>query len=198
MKARHGISVGAVAGSIFVLTLFFAGCARPPTEEMDSAVEAVTRAEADNDAVLYAQGTLARAREALSRMRAAADARNFDAARAYAAEAIDAAERAVAEGRAGAERARSEAHAVITDLSPRFAETERGINDARNRGLDLDFRALEDYLNGARATANEAVEDYNAGRYALALENGRNARNDLRDIDRRVAGAAVLTVRQGK
>ncbi|MCL2600776.1 MAG: hypothetical protein FWD88_06310 [Treponema sp.] len=194
MKAKPHISVG-IAGIVLVLALFATGCARPPTDEMNNAIEAVTRAETDNDAVMYASATLARAREALVRMQEEADSRRFDAARAHAADAVAIAERAIAEGRLGAERARVEAHALLSDLPPLIAETEQGMNAARDAGLDLDFDALEGALNGARVRANEAVGDYAAGRYAYALANGRNARNGLMDINQHISGAAVAVPR---
>jgi len=178
-------------GLAFILALTVAGCARPPVDDMNNATEAVIRAENDNDAVLYAPTTLARAREALARMRQEADARRFDAARAYAAEAIASAERAIAEGRTGAERARREAHALLTDLPPLIAETEQGMNAARDAGLDLDFGSLEGDLNGARVNANQAVEAYSFGLYGEALAQGRTARNGLLDINQRIATAAV-------
>jgi len=179
------------AGLALVLALFATGCARPPVDEMNDATEAVTRAENDNDAVLYAPNTLARAREALGRMRQEADARRFDAARAYAAEAIAAAERAISEGRSGAENARREAHALLSDLPPLIAETEQGMNAARGAGLDLDFEPLDDAFNGAIDTANQAVDAYTSGLYGDALARGRTARNALVDINQRIAGAAV-------
>ncbi|MCL2191004.1 MAG: DUF4398 domain-containing protein [Treponema sp.] len=184
-------------GLALALALLATGCAGPPTEEMNNAVEAVARAENDNDAVLHAPAALARAREALRMMRREADSRRFDAARAYAAEAIAAAERAVAEGRAGAEQARREAHALISDLPPLIAEAERGMGAARAAGLDLDYDALDDALNGARERANLAVDAYASGLYGDAIAQGRYARNGLADINQRIAGAAVA-VPQGK
>jgi len=183
----------------FVLALFVTGCARPPTEEMNNALEAVTRAENDNNVVLYAPAALARARDALRMMRQEADSRRFDAARAYAAEAIAASERAIAEGRAGAEQARREAHSLLSDLPPLIAETEQGMNAARVAGLDLDYDALENALNGARESANMAVDAYASGLYGDAIARGRSARNGLIDINQRIAGAAVaVAVPQGK
>jgi len=186
MKAMHFF-----VGLALVLALFATGCARPPVDEMNEATEAVLRAENDNDAVLYAPNTLARARDALGRMRQEADSRRFDSARAYAAEAIAAAERAISEGRAGAEHARREAHALISDLPPLIAETEQGMNAARGAGLDLDFEPLDNAFNGAVETANQAVDAYSTGLYGDALARGRSARNALVDINQRIAGAAV-------
>ena len=184
-------------GLTLTLALLATGCARPPTDEMNSAVEAVTRAENDSDVVLYAPATLARAREALRIMHEEAASRRFDGARAYAAEAIAAAERAIAEGRAGAQRAREEAAALIAGLPPLLAETGRGIESARDAGLDLDFAALHNDFEGAAGAADSAVAAYSAGLYADAIDSGRAARNGLDGINRRIAGAA-LAVPSGK
>jgi hypothetical protein len=104
-----------ITGKIYLaLALFLAagtvllagGCAKPPTEEMDAASAAVTRAENDPDAVTYAGNSLARAREALNRMSVEADSKRYDAAKSFAAEAIAAADKAISDGRAGAARAK--------------------------------------------------------------------------------------------
>jgi len=185
---RRGSLIGALA---LAFALAAAGCARPPAAEMESAVEAVARAENDADAVLYAQASLARAREALRLMRREADSRRFDSARSHASEAIASAERAIAEGREGAERARREARELISDLPPLIAQAEHGVDAARGAGLDLDFGMLDRDLNGARESANLAANAYASGFYRDALAQGRSARNGLADIGQRIAGAAA-------
>ncbi|MDR2102358.1 MAG: DUF4398 domain-containing protein, partial [Treponema sp.] len=84
-----------IAGLV-ILAFFQGGCAKPPTEEMNNAAAAVTRAENDADAVTYAGNLLVRARDTLTRMQIEAEAKRYDAARALAAEAISAADKAIA------------------------------------------------------------------------------------------------------
>ena len=78
---------------------------------MENAEAALVRAENDPDAAAYAGNTLLRARDALASMRAEAEAKRYDAAKTYAAEAVNAAEKAVNDGRAAAARAGEEAAA---------------------------------------------------------------------------------------
>ena len=87
---------------IFIIISFFVlNCEQPPLAEMDSAREAVFRAENDADAVQFAGGTLERAQDALRRMQTEADSKRYDAARTLAEEAIAAAEKALIDGKAG-------------------------------------------------------------------------------------------------
>ncbi|MDR2619091.1 MAG: hypothetical protein LBC62_09500, partial [Treponema sp.] len=80
--------------------IFLGGCAKPPTEEMEAATEALIRAENDPDAVAFGETSLNRARDAIFRMRQEANAKRYDAAKSYAVEAVSAAGKAVIDGRA--------------------------------------------------------------------------------------------------
>jgi hypothetical protein len=179
-----------------VLGLALGGCAKPPTEEMNNAVEAVTRAENDADAAMYAGNALARARDALNRMQAEADSKRYDAAKTYASEAISAAERAIADGRAGAQRAREEAAALVAGLGPLIAETDQGIKAAQAAGLPLDFAALGREFDTARNNSDQAEVALAGGQYRDALEKGRNAQADLNSINQELSGAVMAVSRK--
>jgi hypothetical protein len=172
------------------------GCAKPPTVEMTNATEAVTRAENDTNAVTYAGGSVARAKDALTRMNAEASAKRYDSARSYAAEAIAAAERAISDGRSGAERAKNEAAAYIADLKPLIAETEQGINAAKAAKLPLDFKSIDDDFDAARANTAQAEAAYAGNRYADAIDRGRAARVGLNGINQQLSTATLGVTRR--
>ena len=174
-----------------VLAMLVMGCAKPPTQEMNNATEAVTRAENDSNAVTYAGGSIARARDALTRMNTEAAAKRYDSARSYAAEATTAAERAISEGRSGAERAKSEAATLIADLKPLIAETEQGINAARRARLPLDFKSIDSDFGTARSNTDQAEIAYADNRYADSLDRGRAARVGLNGINQQLSTATL-------
>jgi len=182
MKSRYILFVCAAL-------LLVAGCAKPPVAEMDSAAEAVFRAENDADAVAYGSSSLARARDALSRMRAEADSKRYDAAKTHAAEAIAAAEKAIADGKTGAVRAREEAASAVSGLTAEIEETGRNLSGARYAQLDLDYDALDRDIRNAYNLADQAENDYSQSRYLDALEKARNVRANLSDINQKVSGA---------
>jgi len=179
-----------------VLAMLAVGCAKPPTDEMNNATEAVTRAENDSNAVTYAGGSVARARDSLTRMNDEATAKRYDSARAYAAEAIAAAERAISDGRTGAERAKNEAAGFIADLKPLLAETEQGINAAKAAKLPLDFESVDNDFGEARANTEQAEAAYNDTRYAESIERGRAARVGLNGINQRLSTATLAVTRR--
>jgi flagellar biosynthesis/type III secretory pathway protein FliH len=179
-----------------ILAMFTIGCATPPTDEMNRATEAVTRAENDNNAVTYAGGSIARAKDALARMNAEADAKNYDSARSYAAEAITAAERAINDGRAEADRARNEAGTFITNLKPLLEETEQGINAARKARLPLDFKSIDNDFDEARSNTAQAEAAYAASRYRDAIARGQAARWGLNDINQQLSTATLAVTRR--
>jgi hypothetical protein len=182
-----------------MLGLLFAagGCAQPPTEEMDQAQAALTRAENDPEAVLYAGDSITRARNALTQMRSEAAAKRYDAARTYAQETISAAEKAIADGQAGAQRARDDAAGLMTLLAASVAETETAINAARqvpNSGLD--FEALSRDFESARRTFDQAQIANAAGSYKEALEKGQAVRAALSGINARLSEAVMALTRK--
>jgi hypothetical protein len=187
MKATPRILICAV----LVLTALVMGCAKPPTEDMNSATEAVTRAENDYDAVTYAGNSVARARDALERMNQEAAAKRYDAAKSYAAEAIAAAERAINEGRTGAARARDEASALVSQLKPLVTETKQGIEAARTAKLPLDYYTIDRDFDTAQYNANEAQAALSGGRYQNAVDRGRSARSGLNNINQQLSVAAL-------
>jgi len=179
-----------------VLALIATGCGKPPTEEMNNATEAVTRAENDSNAVTYAGNSLTRAKDALSRMNSEAASKRYDSARSYAAEAIAAAERAISEGRTGAERAKNEAAAFIADLKPLIAETEQGINAARAARLPLDFESIDNDFDTACINTEQAEVAYADSRYGDSLDRGRAARVGLNSINQQLSTATMAVTRR--
>jgi hypothetical protein len=184
--------------SLIVGIVFLAGgCAKPPTEEMEAAAAAVSRAENDPDAVLYAGNTLVRAREALNRMQAEADSKRYDAAKSYAAEAIAAADKAVTDGRTGAARARDEAVNMIGAVKTGITETGAAIQAARSSGkVGVDFRAINQDLETVRRTADQAEVSLAGNHYQDALDKGRSARAGLSDINQKLSAAATAASRK--
>jgi hypothetical protein len=184
MKARY------ILFGLIVLALA-AGCAKLPVAEMDSAKEAVFRAENDEDAVQYGANSLAKARDALRRMQVEADSKRYEAAKTHAVEAKEAAEKAIADGRAAGSRAKNESEALIAGLAPAIEETERNLNGARYNQLNLDYGQLNRELNSARDAADMAVADHASGKYNQALDNGRRARATLGSINEQITGAVT-------
>ncbi|MDR0377407.1 MAG: hypothetical protein LBH70_06385, partial [Spirochaetaceae bacterium] len=142
----------ALAGFI----VFLGGCAKPPTEEMEAASEALIRAENDPDAVAFGETSLNRARDAVFRMRQEANAKRYDAAKSYAAEAVGAAEKAISDGRAAAQRAREEVAALIAGVQNSLTETEGLLSNAKQNNLNLDYEALGRNIEDARDTVRQA------------------------------------------
>ena len=186
-----------VVPAFLIFGLMMTACATPPVEEMNRAHDAVIRAESDTNAVNYAANTLIRARDSLTRMQSEADARRFDAARDFAAEAINLAERAIIEGRVGAVRARDEAANLLDNLSAPLAEISNAVNAAEQASnLDLDFNALAEDLDLARRSYNNARQSLAADHYSDAIALGQNARAILSEINGRLNEAAHLTARK--
>jgi hypothetical protein len=159
---------------------------------MDAAESAVIRAENDSDAVTFAGSTLARAREALNRMREEAASKRYDAAKNYAAEAVAAAGKAISDGRAASARAREEAAALLATVKDSLEETGHSIGNAKAvENIDLDFNQVDGDFDTARRTADQAEVSLAGNNYQDSMEKSRTARGILGDISARIAGAAI-------
>jgi hypothetical protein len=176
------------------LTALAGGCAKPPTEEMENAEAALTRAENDPDAVAYGNPSIVRARDALATMRIEAAAKRYDAAKTYAQDVINAAERAIADGRTGAQRARNEASTSLNGVQVSLGETKKNIDTAREiKGLQLDFDAIDGDYVAARDQADQAQSALNAADFKGSLERSQGARSLLGDINARISQASIAT-----
>jgi hypothetical protein len=180
-----------------LVSLLWIGCAKPPTEEMENATTTVTRAENDPDAITYAASTLARARDAISRMRSEAEAKRYDAAKNYAAEAISAAEKAIADGRAAATRTREEAATLLTQVKTSLTETGTSLENAKGvKNIDLDFQSLDQDYDSAQRTTAQAEVSLAGNNYQDSIDKSRTARGILSVINTKVSGAAVSVSRK--
>jgi hypothetical protein len=183
--------------ALAVLVMILGGCAKPPTAEMEQAAAAVTRAENDPDAVTYAEGSIRRARDALIRMQDEAEHKQYDAARASAAEAISAAEKAISDGKAAALQARAEAAALLSELRASVTDTEKALDTGKKAELNLDFNTLDSDFDAARRTVDQAEIAAAGNRYREAIERGQNARSALSAINTRLSqGVRAVSKKQ--
>ena len=178
---------------IFAVTgilILLASCAKPPAEEMNRAIEALTRAENDADAAVYAQNTLNRAREALQKMQEEAASKRYDSAKIFAADALAYAERAVSEGRMNAARVRDEASTLIDSLRIPLAETVSALNNAKLNDMQLDFNELGKSLDAVREDLENARQNLEANNFLEAIDQGQNIRSVLGSINTMINEAA--------
>jgi hypothetical protein len=184
---------------ICVLLVFLAlmtGCTQPPTEEMNEAEEAVTRAENDPDAVTYAGSLVERAKESLALMYEEADAKRYDAALNYANDAINLAERAINEGFTESLRVREQAINTLSALRPQLVETQDRIDNAKNAKLSLDYDAIDRDLNTARNGYDQAQSAMTSGRYQESIFLSNNVRNSLSGINQKLGTTVMEVVRK--
>jgi vacuolar-type H+-ATPase subunit I/STV1 len=180
-----------------IVGMLAAACATPPTEDMNKAVDAVTRAENDADAVAYADKTLIRARDALEQMKVEADVKRYDQAKNYATEAITAAEKAISDGRAGAARAREEAARLLNTIKPEIDETESSLSTARQvPNLDLNFNNLDRDLASAKSAYANAENSLNTGNYKDVAPQTQPIRPLLSGIRSQITNAATIVARK--
>ena len=192
MKKLLIVPVVLFAAAVILLV----ACAKPPTDEMNKAIDAVTRAENDADAVTYAGNTLLRAQDALTRMKEEAGSKRYDSARSLAAEAVAAAEKAISDGKSASARAREDAAVLLNGLTTAATEAESALTNARQQRMDIDADALAGELLSAKDTIDGAQRSFSAGNYQDASSKARTARSELEDIKTRIAEASQVVFRK--
>jgi len=192
MKIIQNSLICALLVSLAVMT----GCAKPPTEEMGKAVEAVTRAENDPDAVNYAGNLVTRAKDSLALMQQEAGAKRYDAAKNYANEAITTAERAINEGRATALRIKDQATNLVSELPPLLMETEQGIDAAKSAHLVLDYESVDRDFSSAQRNTDQAQLALSGSRYQDAISLSNTVRAGLNGINQQLSNAAMAVSRK--
>jgi hypothetical protein len=192
MKIIQNSLICVLLVSLAVMT----GCAKPPTEEMGKAAEAVARAENDPDAVAFAGNLVTRAKDALAMMHQEADAKRYDAAKNHANEAITTAERAISEGRAAALRVKDQATSLVSGLPPLLMETEQGIDAAKAAHLALDYNSVNSEFNSAQRNTDQAQLALSGSRYQEAISLSNTVRADLNGINQQLSNAAMAVSRK--
>jgi HEPN domain-containing protein len=172
------------------------GCSRPPTEEMEQAEEAVTRAENDPDAVSYAGNLIEQAKDYLLLMYEEADAKRYDSAITYANDAIDLAERAINEGNGQAWLKKNEATAAMASVGSQILETGQRIDNAKAAGLSLDFNSIDSDFSSAQRTYDQARSAMSSGRYQEAIFLSNNVRSSLNGINQKLGTSAMAVSRK--
>ena len=183
-------TVSAVAVGAFVAALA-AGCAKPPTPDVDAAKAAIAAAEAA-EAATYAADAYKTAQDAQAELETELKAqeekfalfRSFSRATELAASATTAAEQAEQTAAAEKERIRTETTQLIADAKVALEEAKQLLAKApRGKGAQADIAAMTADLATAETSLSEADT-------ALATDHLTDARNK--------AEAAFETARQVK
>jgi hypothetical protein len=185
------IGLAALAGVVVITA-----CAKPPTEEMEAAREAVARAENDPDVAVYTVSTLSRAREALASMEAEALAKRYESALNYAAEAVTNAEKAINDARAAVARAREDSANAMNALRNAIVETDTAVSQGKSNRLVLDWDQVDRDFADAQTIAGEAEAAEAANRYRNVVELSNTARTALSAITSQIAGASLAVTRK--
>jgi hypothetical protein len=194
MKTKHNFLFIAV----LLTALLIYGCAKPPTEEINNAEEAVAVAESNNNAVNYAGHLLEQAKNALFYMREEAAAKNYDLAKKYAAEAVELAGLAIKEGDNAAKdvKLKDEASLVIEGLETNVDETEQIINAARTGGLELDYDSICLEFDAVCQIMGQAQQSFLENKYQDVIVKGKTIRANLDLINQQLSEAATIISRK--
>jgi len=176
----------------FVVFALLAGCAKPPTAEMDNARNKYLEASENEAAATYGKGFLDQAKTILDKMEAANNDKRFDAAKTHAAEVITAAQKAIDEGKKTRENVKSKAENLITTLEREIKETEANITNISKIPYPydkLDLTRIKRDFDDAKDMLALAETDQSKGKYQDALDKGNSVKSTLASINQQIADA---------
>jgi len=197
MTKRHTLFTATRIALIAGMVVSIVACAQPPEEEMAAARQAVERAEANEDVSRYAPESLEEAQQLLSEMESAAENEEYDSARSLAEETREAAEQAVQDATDAKTAARDRAEQAVATARDALQEARTTLRDARDvAGIDFDFQATGDDLDGVGDTISAAESDLQAERYPEAEAAAESARSVISDAVRRISNAVQAASRK--
>lgn len=187
-----------------VVLLILAGCGKPPEPEMQSANAAFDAAKSA-EAEQYAPEAYRAAMDTLNAAQAAkqeADSkfalfRSYGKAKELYVKAEAMANEATSEAQANKEQVKMEVSDLLVQAKAALDSAGTALAKApRGKGSKADIELMKSDLNAAQAGYNDAMNDFNAGKYLQVKTKAEvvigNARKVSQDI------AAALTKKKGK
>jgi hypothetical protein len=174
--------------------LVLAGCAKPPTEEINAAQALIDSVKALTDVQTYAMDSVQAAEQALAAVRQQVTEKKYKEARA-ALPAISATAFASVEVAASAkEAARLEAESAISDANVAIAEAEGKIPRAprHGKGAIRDIKTLKAQVDSAKVGVQDAQASVGTQDYRGAAAKAREAATRARDVTRIVDDAIAM------
>ena len=169
-------------GLILSVALVFAGCAKPPTQELDAAQAALDEAK-KAEADIYAPDAYRSASNALNEARAKVEQKDYEGAKASALQAKQLADRSRTEAETSKRTTRDEAQALVNSVSSGLTDARTALNSApKGKGADEDLDQLRSDLGQAETSLSDARNSLNAGKYKDAQSQARSAESRLAQV----------------
>ncbi len=180
--------------AVMALAYVLAGCAKPPTEEINAAQAAIDSVKALPDVQTYAMAEVRAAEQDLGRVRQMVEEKRYDEARAAlpavgskARGSVAAASSAKEQARVGAERAIADAKAAIATAEEKIPQAPRW-----GKGAIRDRTVLTDDVTAAKASVEAAEAAYGGLDYAAASASARAAMGKANVVTQAVDDALAL------
>lgn len=166
---------------ITILVIFaVAACAKPPTDEMARATDAVTRAQNEPNVGTYAANSLRLAEDALRRMNEAAANKKYDEAKALAIDAANLADRAISEAKDAETQVKLDASNMIATVKSAITEAEQALANARKvKNINLNTNAIVFEIDNAKKLNQDAEAALARAAHKEALDKATNARSSV-------------------
>ncbi len=161
----NALLTGVLAASL----VFFAGCAKPPAQEIESADKAVAEAKL-KEADLYVQDIFAKAEETLKRAKSHVDEKKYREAKALAEEALSIAQQATALIESKKEEMKADALQRITDVQKSLGELKSSVLEAFKKRKQIDREKIQGAIGGWEIDMVSVQEQMEAGKIRQAYD----------------------------
>ena len=156
-------------GVIMVLLAFIAGCAQPPTKEIDDATKAIADAKL-KEADQYSQDIFAKAEGALKKAKDLVVAKNYKEAKTAAEEAINLAKQAVQAVEANKAKMKEEAEKIVLDVQSSMNELKSSVSQAIRKKAQINQQEIQGAIGKLEVELVSAKENLQAGKIRPAFD----------------------------
>jgi PBP1b-binding outer membrane lipoprotein LpoB len=190
MQAKH-------IGWIAALTLVLAGCAQPPTADVDAAKKAIDEAR-QAQAAEYAQQSWTQAQDAESKLdieldtqqRRFAAMRSYTVARQLALDTKAAADRSRDEAVAGRDQAKSEATTLMAQARDEVSKAHASVTTApKGKGTEADLASLKSDAASIDDTLADMQKAFDDGHFNDAKVKAQSAIDAAKKIEAEIGKA---------
>ncbi len=122
--------------------VFLSGCAKPPTQEIESADKAVAEAK-QKGADLYAQDVFAKAEEALKKAKSLVDEKKYQEAKSSAEEALSLAQQSMAMIEPNKAQMKADGEQMLTDVQNSLGELKSSVAAAIKKKAPINREEIQ-------------------------------------------------------
>lgn len=174
--------------SIFALLAFIAGCAQPPTKEIEMAEKAISEAK-QKEADQYSQDIFTKAEGAMKKAKDLVVAKNYKEALAAAQEALKLAQQAAQAVEANKAKMKDDAEKLVLDVQSSMNELKSAVTQAIRKKAQINQQEVQGTIGKLEIEFVAAKEQLQAGKIRPAFDQLKSITDQIKTLKETIQAA---------